>query len=257
MYSKHEQKEVEALPIAGHRSQAKMAAHRRTDQEWVDDLSGHNGVQHQEAAHQDLANYLFRVAISYLDLRQESVSILYALADWELAELAQDFVQETLGKLVRDKHALLAKYSGTGRFTSWMAQVIRNEIAGELRRAAWQKRYAHDPAELLAYVVSVDDGPEQRAAAAQIGEVLHSCLQKLPENYRIAVWDRLVEGDSAEEVGNRLGVSANAVNLLVFRGKKKLRAYLEEAGLDAEILSVFASASVTASSALFDVQMLC
>ncbi|MEZ4662532.1 MAG: sigma-70 family RNA polymerase sigma factor [Caldilineaceae bacterium] len=257
MYSKNQPKDVEPPAVAGHRGRGQKAAHRRADHEWVADLAGRSGVQSQEAAHQDLANYLFRVAASYLDMRQESVSILYALSAAELAELAQDFVQDTLEKLARNQHALLTKYGGTGRFTSWMAQVIRNEIAGELRRAAWQKRAIYDPADVLTHVTSVGDCPEQMAAAAQIGEVLHSCLQQLPAHYRIAVWDRLVEGDSAEEVGERLGISANAVNLLVFRGKKKLRAYLEEAGVDAEILSVFTHASPADGSSLRDVQMLC
>lgn len=220
---------------------------RRTNQEWLNDLAGMNGPHIQEQAHQDLANYLFRVAVSYLDMRRESVSALYLLSDVELAEFAQDYVQETLEKLASNHFALLAKYSGTGRFTSWMAQVIRNEVAGELRRAAWQKRSIHDPADLLAGVAATTDSPERIAVEAQIGELLYSCLAQLPEHYRIAIWDRLVEGDSAEEVGGKLGVSANAVNLLVFRGKKKLRELLIEAGVDAEILSVFIPTPATAT----------
>lgn len=42
----------------------------RDNQEWVQELRGDRGGQQQEAAHCELANYLYVVAYNYLRIRQ-------------------------------------------------------------------------------------------------------------------------------------------------------------------------------------------
>jgi len=211
----------------------------RSDQDWVDQLSGVRGPQAQQAAHHDLASYLYVVAYNYLDKRRTSVMVLADFDNDELAELARDFVQETLEKLANNQHELLSQYAQTGRFTSWAAQIISNQIASELRRPYWKRR---EPLSTETFARRADEEGPQPEAAALLGEtraILQGCLQKLPERYRIALVRCIAEGERAEAVANDLDTTANAVYLLVYRAKRTMRTCVTKAGLDHDIFRIF------------------
>src|SRR5262245_55981058 len=107
----------------------------RSNRQWIDDLSGQQGATPQQQAHLDLANYLYIVGYNYLVRRQGDVNGLAESPGEELAALAQDCVQDILEKIAVANFALLARYHGKGSFTSWVAIILRNHIAGLLRRA--------------------------------------------------------------------------------------------------------------------------
>ena len=92
---------------------------------------------------------------------------------------------------------------------------------------------------MLAHLPAALPNPERAAMIGHIGDILCAALTQLPGRYRIAFWERVAEGRSAAEVGEMLGISANAVNVLVYRAKMKLREYLAGAGVTAEVLVLF------------------
>ena len=224
----------------------------RDNQEWVQELRGDRGGQQQEAAHCELANYLYVVAYNYLRIRQTDLRALAAFPVDDLAALAQDFVQETLEKLARNQFALLATYSGAGKFTSWAAQIVRNQAAQELRKSYWTRRNplpaSSDPDEdgaeplLLQRLADTSDeaDPARRAQQTQVAATLQGCLAGLSERYRLAVLNCLGDNMPAEAVARALDTTANAVYLIIQRAKRKLRQCLERAGLDKTVLAVFA-----------------
>ncbi|MCB0206226.1 MAG: sigma-70 family RNA polymerase sigma factor [Anaerolineae bacterium] len=224
----------------------------RDNQEWVQELRGDRGGQQQEAAHCELANYLYVVAYNYLRIRQADLRALAAFPVDDLAALAQDFVQETLEKLARNQFALLATYSGAGKFTSWAAQIVRNQAAQELRKSYWTRRNplpaSSDPDEdgaeplLLQRLADTSDeaDPARRAQQTQVAATLQGCLAGLSERYRLAVLNCLGDNVPAEAVARALDTTANAVYLIIQRAKRKLRQCLERAGLDKTVLAVFA-----------------
>ena len=224
----------------------------RDNQEWVQELRGDRGGQQQEAAHCDLANYLYVVAYNYLRIRQADLRALAAFPVDDLSALAQDFVQETLEKLARNQFALLATYSGAGKFTSWAAQIVRNQAAQELRKSYWTRRNplpaSRDPDEdgaeplLLQRLADTSDeaDPARRAQQTQVAATLQGCLAGLSERYRLAVLNCLGDNVPAEAVARALDTTANAVYLIIQRAKRKLRQCLERAGLDKTVLAVFA-----------------
>ena len=224
----------------------------RDNQEWVQELRGDRGGQQQEAAHCELANYLYVVAYNYLRIRQTNLRALAAFPVDDLAALAQDFVQETLEKLARNQFALLATYSGAGKFTSWAAQIVRNQAAQELRKSYWTRRNplpaSSDPDEdgaeplLLQRLADTSDeaDPARRAQQTQVAATLQGCLAGLSERYRLAVLNCLGDNVPAEAVARALDTTANAVYLIIQRAKRKLRQCLERAGLDKTVLAVFA-----------------
>lgn len=212
---------------------------QRENWEWVRDLNGTNGSDAQRRAHADLSTYLYVVAYNYLERRRNSVPVLSEFDNDELAELAQDFVQETLGKLAANNHELLEQYSGAGRFTSWAAQIITNQIASELRRPYWKRRGSLSE-ELFAQQVDTETLlPETRVLISELHQVLQSCLDQLSERYRIAFVRCIVEGERAEDVAADLDTTSNAVYLLVFRSKRNLRKCVTKSGVGPDALHIF------------------
>lgn len=219
--------------------------------DWVEELKGGCGVDRQADAYRELANYLYVVAYNYLRLRQADLRVLAGFAPEELAALAQDFVQETLEKLARDNFALLAGYSGAGRFTSWAAQIVRNQAAMELRKSYWTRRDpapSNDPADdalddspLVHRLpdAATDADPARRLQQRHVEEILHRCLDGLPERNRVAIVGSVAGEQRAEQVAQTLNTTANAVYLLVTRGKRMLRECLQSAGLTRDVLALF------------------
>ena len=224
---------------------------KRNNQDWVEELRGDCGVERQSDAHRDLANYLYVVAYNYLRLRQADLRALADFAPEEVAALAQDFVQETLEKLARNEFAVLASFSGAGKFTSWAAQIIRNQAAMELRKSYWTRRTplpASDdseesseqpsPAQNLADP-SVQADPARRAQQQQVHDVLQRCLAGLPERNRLAIVSCIADDVRAEAVAQTLNTTANAVYLLITRTKRQLKDCLQRAGLSRDVLGIF------------------
>lgn len=225
---------------------------RRSNHDWVQELCGDRGDDAQRLAHQDLARYLYVVAYNYLRLRQTDLYHLAGFAAEELAALAEDFVQETLEKLARNDFALLGRYNAAGNFTSWAAQIVRNQAAMELRKSYWTRRGplpqagANDDngAEPALAVELADPAPEvdplRRAQQQQVRELVQRCVDRLSERYRVAVLNCLGDDVAADVVARALDTTANAVYLIIQRAKRQLRACLEQAGLDRSALTVFA-----------------
>lgn len=222
----------------------------RTNQEWLDDLGGTRGAGPQRAAHEDLGRYLYVVAYNYLRLREGDVPALAGFAREELAALAQDFVQETLEKLAANGFARLASFRGAGSFRGWVAQIVRNQAAQELRKSYWTRRApslpdaertdddaAQPSALLLAPDEACDANPERHAVYRQVCETLQCCLDALSERYRLAVLNCLGDGIAAESVASALNTTANAVYLMVHRGKRQLKECLLRAGVGPEALA--------------------
>jgi hypothetical protein len=72
---------------------------RRTNDEWLAVLGGDLGQGAQEAAYEDLAQYLYKVICNYLRSRSASVPGLCNKSDDQLAKLGEDFTQSTLAKI--------------------------------------------------------------------------------------------------------------------------------------------------------------
>lgn len=223
---------------------------RRSNLDWMQALCGDCGDDAQRSAHQDLARYLYVVAYNYLRLRQTDLYRLAEFAAEELAALAEDFVQETLEKLARDHFALLSRYNATGNFTSWAAQIVRNQAAMELRKSYWTRRSPlpqagdgdNDAEAELTLELADPSGaadPVRQAQQQQVCDLVQRCLAGLSERYRLAVLNCLGDDVSADAVARALDTTANAVYLIIQRAKRQLRACLEQSGLDRSALAVF------------------
>lgn len=220
----------------------------RSDEQWIADLSGQNGCCAQEQAHHDLSRYLYVVVYHYLIKRAVLDHVLTTLSKDELAMIAEDFVQDTLERLASNEHALLTKYSRAGAFTSWIAQIAKRIAATELRRPYWSRRSRSSTSPLFINDTMSDGNgdleikageqsggnPEASLAQKELMQAIQSCRQGLSERYELIFNKVIVESASIEDVAELLGLSANAVYILVFRVKRSMRKCLAKKGYGPE-----------------------
>ena len=171
------------LKNSSRKSKLPIMDERRSNQQWLDELRGDKGVDAQQEAHLDLATYLYVVARNYLRYRRSDINALHTLAEEELNELARDYAQDLLEKFTANQFAQLSKFRGDGKFTSWAAQCLRNDIAGLLRRAPFTRDHVglND-----ALALPADGAAQDRfVVRAEVVMALENCLEQLQDHYRV------------------------------------------------------------------------
>lgn len=216
-----------------------MDSKPRTNQEWIDAITGRSTLMEQNEALTDLANYLFIVVCNHLAKKSSTVPLLRFMPDDARTALAQEFVQEFMEKMIKEEFALLAKFGGYGRFLSWSAQVAINICNSELRRLPWRRTERLENRKRH-FVDDVHE-PESVAFRDLLRTTVGKCLANLPERHRYALVQCVIEGQSASDVGDVLDITANAVHLLVFRAKKKMQKALLQEGIGTDLTELLAS----------------
>ena len=105
---------------------------------------------------------------------------------------------------------------------AWLYRVASNMAADELRR-----RGREVPVDELEPVTQAVDPAEELADR----EALLGALRALPEDYRLVVHLRLVEGYPFAEVARLTGRSVGSCQMVLLRAGRLLRAALEEGGV--------------------------
>jgi RNA polymerase sigma-70 factor (ECF subfamily) len=100
----------------------------RTNEMWLAELQ--DGHPRQAQALAELRHFLQRGVLAYLRSRSD----LNYLAEPELQQMSEDFVQEALLKI----QANLASFQGRSKFTTWAAKIAANLAISELRRVRWR-----------------------------------------------------------------------------------------------------------------------
>jgi|GEM_PF-1022182 len=193
------------------------ARKKRTNQEWIDALQNHSGERVQQDAFEELGNYLYVVANNYLIQISSRIPRLQEAEKQEISSLAEDFTHDVIVKLVRDDYAILRQYSGGGKFTVWVAQILINRISAELRRARWSQNVHHDLSELDNYKTLAIDLQQLVSI-----ELLNDALDQLQERYRIVLVRCIIEGQPTNQVAKELGISPSAIYLLIHRAKQQI-----------------------------------
>jgi RNA polymerase sigma-70 factor (ECF subfamily) len=128
-------------------------------------------------------------------------------------EDAEDITQQTLLKGFMEINQL----RDDGKFGAWIVQIARNLCTDSLRgkniEANFNIRLKEQPK------ASSDEHPELRAA-----------LEKLPQEYRVALMLYYFDGKSAGSVAEVLGTGEQTIYTRLSRARKMLRKMLESQG---------------------------
>jgi RNA polymerase sigma-70 factor, ECF subfamily len=128
----------------------------------------------------------------------------------------------------------LRQFDGRSKFSTWLTRIAIHEALARVRR---RSRYTNmDPdspftSQVAAPATSTPD-PERQAFARELGLLIESAIDRLPDGAREVFVLRQVEGMSTEEVAATLDVSEAVIKIRLSRARAALRRDLyKHAGL--------------------------
>ena len=132
---------------------------------------------------------------------------------------AEDVMQDALVALVTS----LERFRGDGSLSSWAYVVARNACARRRKRGARHEPLERGDGESPRELRDTGAGPERVAERRELKEALEREIAALPDPLRHVLVLRDVEGLTAAQVGERLGLGARAVKSRLHRARLALR----------------------------------
>jgi RNA polymerase sigma-70 factor, ECF subfamily len=129
--------------------------------------------------------------------------------------------------------ASIGNFEGRSALSTWLTRIVINEALGR-RRGQERRRKQLDEegvAVLDAYRENLARGsetesPDAAIAREQIRKLLEQAVAKLPDAFRTVFVLREIEGLSAEETAEVLGVPAATIKTRLFRARRRLQQML-------------------------------
>ncbi len=150
---------------------------------------------------------------------------------------ASDLVQETF--LEAQRHLGIFRGKSTGEMRAWLRRILdcrlanirRSYLGTEMRAVAREMTLETSPAESGAVIGSLRSpvpSPSNHAVRNEWNYALEQALTRLPERHRQAVAWRHQEQLSWDEIGRRMGCTADAARKVWSRAIQQLRRELGE-----------------------------
>lgn len=141
---------------------------------------------------------------------------------------AEDAMQESFARLWK----VLGRHTGAAApdrdAGGWLMRTSRNLCIDRLRR---RKRWTTDET-VLEMQPDPTPGAEERRQTQDVGDRVRNALNDLPDRQRAAIAMVHFEGLPQTEAAEAMGVSVDALESLLARGRRSLRARLETAKAD-------------------------
>jgi RNA polymerase sigma-70 factor (ECF subfamily) len=212
----------------------------RSNEDWLAVLSAAEGPDAEALA--DLRRHLVRAALFAIRRR---LTTAHGVATDEIDELAEDCAQEALMLALQNLQA----FRGEARFLTWASAIAVGVTGTVLRRRLWRdlslERMPDGWQAPAATAMSSDawEHPHLAAQRTEIWSVIKEVVERdLTERQRTVLNLVVIRGVDAEEVAERLGVTAGALYKLTHDARRKLKAGLIARGFSTdEILQAFAA----------------
>ena len=146
---------------------------------------------------------------SYLSKKRENVA---------------DLTQDTLYKIAQKIHTL----KNPKTFKSWLNQIITNIFYDELRKH--QRRpdtISIDQEENINNITDKKCKPHEKCLSGELEQIIKEAIQDLPEQYRIAIILRELQGLSYEEIALATNTNVGTVKSRIARARDKLQSGLK------------------------------
>ncbi|MHC4394334.1 MAG: RNA polymerase sigma factor [Planctomycetota bacterium] len=138
---------------------------------------------------------------------------------WANPSLAEELVQKTVFDAVRGR----ASYDGSkGSPEEWIFGIARNNIRYEIRRRASRPSVDGD---ISSYLEAMDTKPlpDEVLERKEMAVIVRRAFAKLESKEQAALKAKYIEGLSAREIAEQIGVSEKAVYSLLYRARNLLR----------------------------------
>ena len=160
---------------------------------------------------------------AFEDLVRDQQHRVYGLALRMLGNVAeaQDVAQEVFIRA----HRGLAEFRGDARLSTWLytiaSRLCLNRLAGS------ERRLVRHGEEALAQMPDARPGPDEAILRGELEEALHRAIGELPEERRVVVLLRDVEGLAYEEIAEILELPVGTVRSRLHRARLDLKDKLE------------------------------
>lgn len=140
-------------------------------------------------------------------------------------EEAEDAVQDAFLRA----WLALGSFRGQSKLSTWLVRIVTNEALGRLRRARVHTipledaMNSADPDMQIALADTHSNGPEQAALRAQVRGLIEQQIDLLPDAFRTVFVLREIEGFSARDVADALGIPVATVRTRTYRARLQLR----------------------------------
>jgi len=141
---------------------------------------------------------------------------------------AEDVLQDTLLNVARH----LGEFEGRSSLSSWVFAITRSACA---RKRRGLKNKSHGDDSPLQSLEDIAPSPEANASARESANAVTRALDALSADYREVILLRDVEGLSAPETADALGISIDAVKSRLHRAREALRTALRPMVAEAPI----------------------
>jgi RNA polymerase sigma-70 factor, ECF subfamily len=197
-------------------------------EDWLTSLRA-EGAEH-DAAVSRLHALLLRGA--RFEVARRRPSLPYLRGD-ELDEIATEAADDALMSVLRR----LDDFRGESRFTTWAYKFALLEAAVKLRKRAWQDREVPLEPESWSLFSGPGPSPEEELEQGELIETLQRAINEIltPHQRRVLVAAAL-NGLPIDVLADRLGSTRGALYKTLHDARRKLRAHLEEQGLQLETL---------------------
>ena len=139
----------------------------------------------------------------------------YGLRYCGSTENTEDAVQETLWAAAK----AIGNFRRAAAVTTWLFTIVRNKC----HRLMFHKHDEEDLADLLPRMPDPSRSPEDDLATRQVQHILAEALARLEPNHREVILLRDVEGLTAPEAADQLGLTVQALKSRLHRAREQLR----------------------------------
>ncbi|MGH7355345.1 MAG: sigma-70 family RNA polymerase sigma factor [Candidatus Rokuibacteriota bacterium] len=134
---------------------------------------------------------------------------------------AEEIAQETFLRA----HRALADFRGDAKLSTWLYAIASRLCLNRL--AGGERRRVREGEEALLRLASDDAGAAARLERSELEQALTAAIEALPEERRIVVVLRDVQGLSYDEIAETLGLEPGTVRSRLHRARMDLKAKLE------------------------------
>lgn len=144
---------------------------------------------------------------------------------------AEDIAQEVFIKVYRS----LDRFRQDAQLTSWMYRIVMNACIDHKRRQqpAGAAPFGEEAEQKMLNTPEDAPGPEERAYAGELGQVLETEIQRLPPGQRMVFIMRHHQGLKLGEIAEALGLAEGTVKRQLHAAVHRLRQALTTANVAA------------------------
>ena len=162
----------------------------------------------------------------FFGAHQWNLAYRVALRVLKAPDQAEDAAQDALLSAYRARES----FAGRSQPDSWLYRIAFNTALSHLRKPFIRRYSSADVFQTLEALPRepANDSPEERASATELADELEGCLSGLRPKDRVAFTERFLLGTTEKELGELLGVSANAAKQRAFRARRSVRSCICE-----------------------------